>query len=155
MHATPCRPLSRRAFTLVEILIVVIIIGILAAIVIPQFSNASEDARANSTRTQAQTIRSQLQLYRIEHNGNYPTGGDTDGGAVTDAWNWNKLVEKTDADGYVSAGGQYGPYLQSTPVNALNGKSAVATAVAAGVGFVFSGEAKFDPTNRTMDGLFE
>jgi prepilin-type N-terminal cleavage/methylation domain-containing protein len=38
----------KSGFTLVEILIVVIILGILAAIVIPQFTNASEDARRNS-----------------------------------------------------------------------------------------------------------
>jgi prepilin-type N-terminal cleavage/methylation domain-containing protein len=50
---------SRKGFTLVEILIVVIILGILAAIVIPQFTNASEDARKSNMRSQLQTLRSQ------------------------------------------------------------------------------------------------
>ena len=49
---------TRRAgFTLVEILIVVIILGILAAIVIPQFTNASQDARESSLLSQLQTLR--------------------------------------------------------------------------------------------------
>ena len=56
---------SRNAgFTLVEILIVVVILGILSAIVIPQFTSASDTAKANAMTTQLQTIRSQLELYR-------------------------------------------------------------------------------------------
>ncbi len=54
-------------FTLVEILIVVIILGILAAIVIPQFTNASQDARRNSLMSQLQTVRSQIELYKLQH----------------------------------------------------------------------------------------
>jgi len=42
---------NSRGFTLVEILIVVIILGILAAIVIPQFSSASNDARRSNVQT--------------------------------------------------------------------------------------------------------
>ena len=47
----------KSGFTLVEILIVVIILGILAAIVIPQFTNASQDARNSSLLSQLQTLR--------------------------------------------------------------------------------------------------
>ena len=59
-------------FTLVEILIVVIILGILAAIVIPQFTEASESAKLSSLRADLQTIRGQLQLYKVQHNDQYP-----------------------------------------------------------------------------------
>jgi general secretion pathway protein G len=62
----------KRAFTLVEILIVVVILGILAAIVVPQFTNASTEAQAGNCATQLQTIRSQIELYRVRHNGQYP-----------------------------------------------------------------------------------
>lgn len=64
----------RRGFTLIEILIVVVILGILAAIVIPQFSSASNEAAVSSVRSQLQTLRSQVELYRVQNNG-YPADG--------------------------------------------------------------------------------
>ncbi len=51
-----------RAFTLVELLIVVIIIGILATIVVPQFSNASQDATLSSLRTTLDTVKDRIDL---------------------------------------------------------------------------------------------
>ena len=56
----------KRAFTLIEILIVVVILGILAAIVIPQFTDASQDAMDANVRSQLQTIRSQIELYNVQ-----------------------------------------------------------------------------------------
>src|SRR5438046_10568871 len=64
---TSVRRIRRKGFTLVEILIVVIILGILAAIVIPQFTSASQDARKNSLVSQLQTIKGQLELARLQH----------------------------------------------------------------------------------------
>src|SRR6202012_2734477 len=58
----------KKGFTLIEILIVVIILGILAAIVIPQFSNASTSAKSSNLASQLQTLRSQIQLYKLQHN---------------------------------------------------------------------------------------
>ena len=55
-----------RAFTLIEILIVVVILGILAAIVIPQFTDASQQAMESSVVTQLQTLRSQIELHDIQ-----------------------------------------------------------------------------------------
>jgi general secretion pathway protein G len=110
------RNTSNKGFTLVEILIVVIILGILAAIVIPQFTNASTDARKNSLTSQLQTIRSQLELYKLQHNDTLPDFA---------ANGWTQMTSKTDVNGVVSATGEFGPYLQQTPVNALNSKSGV------------------------------
>jgi general secretion pathway protein G len=97
--------MKRRAFTLVELLIVVIILGILAAVVIPQFSDASDDARLSSLTTNLQTIRGQIELFKIQHAA-YPTQA-----------NFAK-------DMTIEAGG-YGPYLQSIPNNPFNNKNDV------------------------------
>ncbi|HZZ44640.1 MAG TPA: prepilin-type N-terminal cleavage/methylation domain-containing protein [Tepidisphaeraceae bacterium] len=126
---------NRKGFTLVEILIVVIILGILAAIVIPQFTNASSDARQSSMTSQLQTIRSQLELYKMQHGDLYPT---TDGKSTAATFtNWDRLTGKTDADGTIDATGAFGPYLQQAPVNPLTSSSTVSGTAGATVGYVF------------------
>jgi len=73
-----------KAFTLVEILIVVVILGILAAIVIPQFTNASQEAQIGNVQTQLQTMRSQIELFRVRNNGNPPALVGTGAAAFAD-----------------------------------------------------------------------
>lgn len=58
---------ARSGFTLVEILIVVVILGILAAIVIPQFTSASDEAKQSALRSNLQTMRAQIELYKIKN----------------------------------------------------------------------------------------
>ncbi len=100
---------ARSGFTLVEILIVVIILGILAAIVIPQFSDASTQARESTCRSILQTVRSQIQLYKVQHNEALP-GADS-GTTFVEA-----MTETTDIDGTTS-GDEYGPYLDRMSAN--------------------------------------
>jgi general secretion pathway protein G len=107
---------SKSGFTLVEILIVVIILGILAAIVIPQFTNASQDARKSSLVSQLQTLRSQIQLFRLQHGEVLPAliGGVDTVGSV-DVTNWDPFT------GVSAYGGKnFGPYMQAAPKNPLN-----------------------------------
>jgi len=118
---------KQQGFTLVEILIVVVILGILAAIVIPQFTSASDTAKSNSLLTQLQTIRSQFELYRVQHNDTYPT----------EAQLWTNLTDKTDASGDTDGDDNYGPYLQKAPVNPFESSSTVSDEAAAGVGWVY------------------
>ena len=115
-----------KGFTLVEILIVVIILGILAAIVIPQFTEASNDARVSALVSDLQTVRSQVELYKVQHLDNYP-------GTVSGTWTIGNFVGhltgKTDVNG--SAGGSLGPYLQKFPTNPFNNSAAVRDATGA------------------------
>ena len=63
---------KRRGFTLVEILVVVVILGLLAALVIPNVVGQSDDARRTAAVVQIKEIESALDIYRL-HNGFYPT----------------------------------------------------------------------------------
>ena len=72
----------KRGFTLIEILIVVVILGILAAIIVPQFTDAAQDAGVSSARSQLQTMRSQVELFRVQNNGAAPA----DDGAGAGPW---------------------------------------------------------------------
>jgi general secretion pathway protein G len=108
---------AKRGFTLVEILIVVVILGILAAIVIPQFTEASTEAKLSSLCSDLQTVRSQIELYKVQHNDELPGAGTA---TFTEA-----MIGYTDIDGAVwvdgsSTGTKYGVYLQQIPTNPFN-----------------------------------
>ena len=119
------RRTHKGGFTLVEILIVVIILGILAAIVIPQFTSASQDARKNSLTSQLQTVRSQIELYKLQHLDKLPP-------LLKAGTGWADLTNQSQADGTTGAttAFPFGPYLQSAPVNSLNGSTGVGVVTA-------------------------
>lgn len=125
---------AKSGFTLVEILIVVVILGILAAIVIPQFTEASTEAKTSSLCTDLQTMRSQIELYKIQHNDDLPGSGTA---SLVDA-----LTGQTNIAG--AAGTDYGPYLQKIPMNQFNDldtireEAGVSTAGAGTHGWVFN-----------------
>ena len=98
---------AKRGFTLVEILIVVVILGILAAIVIPQFTGASTQAKLSALVSDLQTMRSQIELYKLEHNEQLPSAAAV-GFELA-------LTGQTTVLG--AAGTDYGPYLQKLPTN--------------------------------------
>ena len=62
---------SVRGFTLVELLLVLVILGTLAAIVIPKFSGRTEQARVAAAKTDIANISSSLNMYEVD-NGTYP-----------------------------------------------------------------------------------
>lgn len=116
---------KNKGFTLVEILIVVVILGILAAIVIPQFSDASTQSKVSSAKSSLQTLRSQISLYKIQHNDNPPSLANFTA----------QMTAKTDITG--AAGTQYGPYMQAVPKNPFNDSDTLAAADGATVGWVY------------------
>lgn len=127
---------TRRGFTLIEILIVVVILGILAAIVIPQFTNASSDAQDASLRSQLQTVRSQLELFRVKNSDTYPD-------LVTNQW--DELVNPVSGE----------DFLQAAPKNPLMPAGSQTSVGAAVAGNAWAWDGTDLTANDGSDGVFQ
>jgi general secretion pathway protein G len=126
----------RKGFTLIEILIVVIILGILAAIVIPQFASTADSARLSNVQSTIQSTQSQIELYNLQM-GSYP--------ATISAL----LSNATNGQGQV-----VGPWLKEMPKNPFISVAAAQSSVAdtptSGTGwFYVSTNGSFGGVNRT------
>ncbi len=112
--------LRRAAFTLVELLIVVTIIGILATIVIPQFSSASSQARENALKDELRYLRTQIVVYKAQHRDNAP---GVNGDFV------QQMTMFTDETGATSATRtathRFGPYVPRIAKNPINDLSTI------------------------------
>jgi prepilin-type N-terminal cleavage/methylation domain-containing protein len=120
MRAARLRPTG---FTLVEILIVVIILGILASIIIGLFGNTSKDAANTSLKDNLRGIRNAIQVYLAQH-ATYPSLGSFE----------SQMTQYTDAAGATSATKTathvFGPYILAMPplpVGTDKGKNGVTT----------------------------
>ena len=153
---------AKSGFTLVEILIVVVILGILAAIVIPQFTSASTEAKESALVSDLQSIRSQIELYKIHHNDALPgtqvATVDNGEGLFTTA-----MTSKTNQDGEVGEGVGYrfGPYMQRVPDNPFCGTVGQENAVTPNATRIAAGSVGSDATgwlfviSGTDAGLFQ
>ncbi|SNZ06483.1 type II secretion system protein G (GspG) [Persephonella hydrogeniphila] len=63
---------NRKGFTLLELLVVLVILSLLAALVVPNIIGRSEEAKIKTTKVQLKEIKRALEMYRLD-NGNYPT----------------------------------------------------------------------------------
>ena len=107
---------TKRAFTLVEMIIVVVIIGILAAIAIPRLSRGAAGASDAGVRGNLSVLRNAVELYFYEH-GEYPgKNGDGTNAAGSEGALVAQLTKFSDADGTINATYtsvyRYGPYLR-------------------------------------------
>ncbi|MEQ1528065.1 MAG: prepilin-type N-terminal cleavage/methylation domain-containing protein [Methylococcales bacterium] len=141
-----------KGFTLVELLIVVIILAILAAIVVPQFASSTNDAKISAAKSTLANLRAAIDLYYQQH-GNYPgaltavgagctgtagTGAATGGAGATAATAFEEQLSL-----YTNAAGgacsisdssyKFGPYMKKStvPADPISGVSTL-TVVADG-----------------------
>jgi len=110
----------RNAFTLIEILIVVVIMAILAATIIPQFTDSTGDAEVATAEFNVNTLRSQIELYKAQHGGALPAYNGT-------TKNIDGLTTQTTHNGK-----NYGPYMVMIPENSVNGLSTVKESTTSG-----------------------
>ena len=134
MTATLCEPSTHdrsneRGFTLVELMVVVAIISLLAAVVIPNFVHARAQAAVSQTEANMKQIATSLELFYADNQA-YPTGQNT----VTPTL----------------FGGAANPYLTSTPTNALGRKPYAYSVVGAQAGkppsYTLIDAGPYDPT---------
>jgi prepilin-type N-terminal cleavage/methylation domain-containing protein len=115
---------SRDGFTLIEMLIVIIILGILAMVIIPQITVSQEDAKISALKTNMGGIRSAIELYYAQHNNTYPGVKKVDGtlADVADAAECKtafetQMFQYTDATGktattFNATTAPFGPYFK-------------------------------------------
>ena len=122
--------LRPRAFTLVELVIVVVIIGIVAGIAVPRMSSAATHASANAMQATLMNVRTAIECYYAEHN-RYPGYDPASAGGSTSGDHFVKqLLMYSDASGNSnatrSATYKFGPYLRAPfPVNPANNLATV------------------------------
>ena len=101
----------QQGFTLIEIMVVVVIMGILAALVVPKLMGRADDARVTAARQDISTLLQALKLYRLD-NQRYPTTeqglqalvAKPTGGPAANGWKNGGYVDKLPKDPW---GGQY------------------------------------------------
>lgn len=118
---------GNKGFTLIELLVVVVIIGILAAVVIPQLSGVSSDSKEKALQANLGVLRSSIDLYYQQH-GHYPgnptavstclTGPGTGTGADVNGLTFaEQLSMYTDATGKACSATdttyKFGPYIKA------------------------------------------
>jgi len=96
---------SRKAFSLIELMVVIVILGLLAALVAPKFLKRGEEAKLTTTQVQMKSVEQALKLYKL-HNNFYPT---TEQGLKA-------LVEKPETEPVPK--NWKGPYLDKVPKDA-------------------------------------
>jgi general secretion pathway protein G len=116
-------------FSLIEILVVVVILGVLGAIVLPKFSDASQITRENTLRDDLRYVRTQIIVFKAQHGNTAP--GYPSGKTTVSPTEQDFLLQTTGiTDEFCnivknSTPGKLGPYLKKMPVNTLNRLSTI------------------------------
>jgi len=130
---------NQAGFTLIEMLIVIVVLGILAMIIVPQITISTDDAKLSTLQTNLSGVRSAIETYYAQHNNKYPGElKETDGSAIGSGQHaaaatafLAQLTKYSAADGVVSNSrsttAKYGPYIKGAgfPANPFDGDNDV------------------------------
>ena len=102
-HAARFTQSARRGFTLIELMVVLVIIGVLAALIVPNVLDRTDDARATAARTDVNNLMQALKLYKLD-NQRFPSAEQglealvkkPSAGSVPN--NWRPYLDKLPAD---------------------------------------------------------
>ena len=106
-------------FTLIEVLLVVAILAVLAGTIIPGYLTTADDAKKSSLSHNLSALETQLEFYRTQHLGKYPT--------ITNN-SLPQLTSSTSSDGTIGLAGPnfpFGPYILEPPMNPYDGSKNV------------------------------
>jgi len=116
-----------KAFTLIEIMIAVVLLGILAAVIIPTMKDHTAVARESTAKEDLYMVRTQIEFYKMEHDGVPP--GYVNGEGVPESFLLLHFTGTTTVTGQASpnkvptAPYLYGPYIRKLPENPYNNLS--------------------------------
>ncbi|TFG49105.1 MAG: type II secretion system protein [Candidatus Brocadiia bacterium] len=117
----------KKAFSLLEILIVTAILGILAAIIVPVFQGNSAEAKSTAAKENLRILRGVIELYTLQHGGTPP--GYLSNLATSGIMIPNQLTRYSDIAGVTSVAKDpaypCGPYIKKMPVNPFNNKNSI------------------------------
>ena len=120
----------KRAFSIVELMIVVAVLGILAAIVLPQYQSHATQARQAVAKNNLHTLRAAIELYPAQHKGIPPGYPIPSLDAVPGETSFSlQLTMATNASGEAhppgTPGCNFGPYMPRIPENPFNDRNTV------------------------------
>lgn len=130
--------MARKAFTIYELLVVILLLGILAAVVLPSFKGHAATGRESSVKESLNTMRTQIEFYKMDHEGTPP--GYMNGYGVPTSILPYQFTGTTNVTGAVSTSKvpstsyPYGPYIRKLPENPFNNLTNIAY-VAEGTSF--------------------
>ena len=141
-NIVPCVP---KGYSLAEMVVVILILGILSAIVVPQFTNASDGDRQSALHEQMRTVRAAIEFYKAQHHDALPDLGNS----------WKPLLIQTDIDGGTSGKPLFGPYLLREPINPITGGGKISASPGVGTDWNWDSYAgtvsAFDRSGNTFD----
>ena len=128
-HINLCKLSFKNGFTLVELMIIVAILGILSAIVLPEFQGHVQKAKESAAKDNLRIFRNTIERYASDHNGVPPGFNLNDTSQISNALTIRSqlVTMSSNSNGELAAigtaGYPYGPYFDQMPKNPFNGLS--------------------------------